>query len=714
MGMSSSQARLLNLTARMHQIEYKAARLEAMKLQMANESTRVYENYLIALDSTKIQYKSLNTDGSITYNDASYYDLCFGSAGEQYGLFAVNNGFMYVPQEIKNAFDSSSSAADFASALSNYTPPANPNPTPNPPTPSVIVPVENPNTDVNAQGQNIASGSDITMNMGESKNTTISSTPITLTLKNTFNGGDYKYTISSTGSNETVNFKYLKNGRLVIEGNNLNITATSGQNDDLILLGKSNNLNSGDGDDVIRVGYCADSSNHTKQSDSNNINAGAGNDHIEVYGKNNTINGSGGNDTTLFAPVKDQYGNIIDFGDYNTNLGIEESHSGYINTIGKIDGIDGWANQGDDGDCRLLALINSLGKNTNNGLMTSYVQITQSGDNYNVTFPKYTGGTNSTTVTKSEILSCTGVYGDLDTVITDIALNKLIANNTSLQKSSGRNQNVATADYNVLSDYIFGNKKITWLENSGTTNWTQFNNLFNQYQSGAISNLSVSFNTTNNDLGIISGHAFSVKNITSEYVEVVNPWDDEDSLKLDINTFRSYAADAYVFGSGSENIIYTNAGSSFSANEENKPYLGVGSNLNDAQKYEYFVNMYNAIKAAGGCEIVPDNMIQNKDWLVNIINGGFAYLKVVNKNNREWVDTSVSTNTGLQEISNEVLLKKAEAKYEADMKRIDLKDRKYDTDLAALDTERNAIKQEMETLKTVSKDNVERTFKLFS
>ena len=77
-------------------------------------------------------------------------------------------------------------------------------------------------------------------------------------------------------------------------------------------------------------------------------------------------------------------------------------------------------------------------------------------------------------------------------------------------------------------------------------------------------------------------------------------------------------------------------------------------------------------------------------------------------------ETSVSTNTGLQEVTDEVNLRKAEAKYEADMKRIDLKDRKYDTDLAALDTERNAIKQEMDTLKTVAKDNVERTFKLFS
>jgi len=76
-------------------------------------------------------------------------------------------------------------------------------------------------------------------------------------------------------------------------------------------------------------------------------------------------------------------------------------------------------------------------------------------------------------------------------------------------------------------------------------------------------------------------------------------------------------------------------------------------------------------------------------------------------------ETSVSTNTGLQEVTDSVELKKAEAKYEADMKRIDMKDRRYDQDLSALDNERNAVKQEMDTLKTVAKDNVERTFKLF-
>ena len=77
-------------------------------------------------------------------------------------------------------------------------------------------------------------------------------------------------------------------------------------------------------------------------------------------------------------------------------------------------------------------------------------------------------------------------------------------------------------------------------------------------------------------------------------------------------------------------------------------------------------------------------------------------------------DVSVAIDTNLREVQDEQYLRKAEAQYEADMRRIDMKDRKYDIDLAALDNERNAIKSEMETLKTVAKENVERTFKLFS
>ena len=96
-----------------------------------------------------------------------------------------------------------------------------------------------------------------------------------------------------------------------------------------------------------------------------------------------------------------------------------------------------------------------------------------------------------------------------------------------------------------------------------------------------------------------------------------------------------------------------------------------------------------------------------------MVNAGqlFIYKKDADGN---YYQTSVATDTSLKEVDDETNLRKAEAEYEANMLKIDRKDRKYDQDLAALDAERNAIKQEIETLKTVAKENVERTFKLFT
>ena len=118
-----------------------------------------------------------------------------------------------------------------------------------------------------------------------------------------------------------------------------------------------------------------------------------------------------------------------------------------------------------------------------------------------------------------------------------------------------------------------------------------------------------------------------------------------------------------------------------------------------------------AVKTALGADGPGGSFVDNSTTITNLILSGEFVLVDTNHDNAE---TSVATNTSLREVTDESNLRKAEAKYEADMKKIDMKDRKYDSDLAALDAERNAIKQEMETLKTVAKENVERTFKLFS
>lgn len=113
--------------------------------------------------------------------------------------------------------------------------------------------------------------------------------------------------------------------------------------------------------------------------------------------------------------------------------------------------------------------------------------------------------------------------------------------------------------------------------------------------------------------------------------------------------------------------------------------------------------------------ITKNNTLNFKDdgtTITNLIQSGEFLL--IDVSTGEKVETSIATNTGLREVSDESNLKKEEAKYEASMKKIDMKDRRYDQDLSALEAERNAVKQEMETLQTVAKDNVDRTFKIFS
>lgn len=101
MGLASSQARLLTLTSRMHAVEYKAQKLEAEKLQLANDSDKAYNTYLNALDATKLQYRVVNTDGSTSFENAHFDSLM--KAGF---LFNVNGVVCYDLDQVKKAMKS--------------------------------------------------------------------------------------------------------------------------------------------------------------------------------------------------------------------------------------------------------------------------------------------------------------------------------------------------------------------------------------------------------------------------------------------------------------------------------------------------------------------------------------------------------------------------------------------------------------------------------
>ncbi len=103
MGMAASQARLLTITARLHDVEYKAQSIQNAKIQLATQQDQVYQDYLEALDATTLTVKDYEGN-RVT---ANFNNLCGINAvdnGQHYALRA-SNGKLIVPDDIKDAYD---------------------------------------------------------------------------------------------------------------------------------------------------------------------------------------------------------------------------------------------------------------------------------------------------------------------------------------------------------------------------------------------------------------------------------------------------------------------------------------------------------------------------------------------------------------------------------------------------------------------------------
>ena len=137
-------------------------------------------------------------------------------------------------------------------------------------------------------------------------------------------------------------------------------------------------------------------------------------------------------------------------------------------------------------------------------------------------------------------------------------------------------------------------------------------------------------------------------------------------------------------------------------------------------EFNYYIRLFEEIEACGGCISLDAKYQSGQDgneWLNSMVNSGRVLIEMYNTDKKQWVSTSVATNTAnnnLQEVSDETDLKKAEMDYQYELNIINTKETRLDKTVSKLETERSAITKEMETLKTVAKDNVERTFGIFS
>ena len=144
--------------------------------------------------------------------------------------------------------------------------------------------------------------------------------------------------------------------------------------------------------------------------------------------------------------------------------------------------------------------------------------------------------------------------------------------------------------------------------------------------------------------------------------------------------------------------------------------------------FNYFVSIYNQIEANGGAIIAIskfdgfDGMAANDpEWLTSMVQCGLITIDMVkedDKGNTVFNGTSPSSDTSLKYADttsvDTTAAKKAEAKYENTLKQIQAKDKKFDLSLSKLDAEREALTKQRDSLKTVIKENIEKSFGIFS
>lgn len=110
MGMAASQARLLTITARIHDVEYQAQSIQNAKIQLGTQSDQVYNEYLEALNASTLTVNALSNDGSTSLVTANFNTLFSKNKvtpadGSNYALRENKKGYLVVEDDIYRAYE---------------------------------------------------------------------------------------------------------------------------------------------------------------------------------------------------------------------------------------------------------------------------------------------------------------------------------------------------------------------------------------------------------------------------------------------------------------------------------------------------------------------------------------------------------------------------------------------------------------------------------
>ena len=105
MGLAASQARLLSLTARIHDVEYQAQMIQSAKMQLALQEDEVYRKYNEALDEQTLTYRT--SSGNLVaanFNNLFGVDSITNGLNKNYTLWTAD-GELVVPDDVYEAYD---------------------------------------------------------------------------------------------------------------------------------------------------------------------------------------------------------------------------------------------------------------------------------------------------------------------------------------------------------------------------------------------------------------------------------------------------------------------------------------------------------------------------------------------------------------------------------------------------------------------------------
>lgn len=647
MGMSSSQARLLTLTGRLHSIEYKAQKIEAEKLRLANDSDQVYENYLEKMQQTKFVANIMNENGSMTYVNLTANSIYeYGTLQNQYSLIAKKSGKTLIPSSISQKYKDTDSLAAFLESYGLTT------------AVQQTIVETTPNSDYENQVEDY-----------ERRHAAWQQQCANIQQQNAENLAQYNSDVAAYYEGKTNYDSNHAQWERDYAQWELDHPQWETEDPENVKMDQTQEW-------WVHEDYSMAEEFHAAATSGGGTNgcygsATGGNTTCYKHILSHIIDYAGGNEasTTTYQTTLGQ----------NTTLGSASGGYCHNNTVTLSDGTTKNSNQ----------IFKEVSEQLNMGIKPNTdgetCDVTASSSDYEKLVSKWNVDGTVKTMKQWAI--------DLNYVASNASSSSINGFHNAFYESLETFQNELEGSLVKFDEEIYNREVQEWVDREPDPPVEPtFNGTMPTYTEIPLPDepeKNITAPPTNTTTQIVNHNTFRNKKLAEWYI---NLWYKMEGLNEVPSIMETVVHDD---GTNTDMILYT-------CESINKSATTYSTNADwNVEENENYI-------------VIPDDKLNDPTWIKNSVAEGYVLIQEFNREENRFNDTSVSVTSRIQEIADEVGLKKAEAEYESDMRKINNKDKYYDTQLAMIEREHEAVKTEIDQLKSVAKENVDRTFKLFT